>query len=189
MDSIDSYVQQACGNHLMLPSVSLQPHPNSPVQGIHSFRVDLARQDDRLVLRYSLVSSPATLRMPVPGPAIRQDGLWHHSCFELFVTDSVGPAYHEYNFSPSGAWAHYRFSDYHELISDDAEVSVPDIQVTQEGEVFSLNAVIDWPKHMTAFSLAAVIENSQGKLSYWANAHAADEPDFHHPDARCLNLA
>jgi hypothetical protein len=36
--------------------------------------------------------------------------------------------------------------------------------------------------------LAAVLEDRQGRLSYWALAHLADRPDFHHPDSFILEL-
>jgi len=37
--------------------------------------------------------------------------------------------------------------------------------------------------------LSAVIEATDGSLSYWALEHPADKPDFHHPDSFALELA
>ena len=37
--------------------------------------------------------------------------------------------------------------------------------------------------------LAAVIEATDGSLSYWALAHPSDKPDFHHPDSFVLELS
>ena len=34
----------------------------------------------------------------------------------------------------------------------------------------------------------AVLEEKDGTKSYWALAHAADKPDFHHPDCFVAKL-
>jgi hypothetical protein len=36
--------------------------------------------------------------------------------------------------------------------------------------------------------LAAVVENDQGQLDYWALNHAAARPDFHHPESFGLEI-
>ena len=38
-------------------------------------------------------------------------------------------------------------------------------------------------------SIAAVIEEEGGKLSYWAFAHPPGQPNFHHPDCFVASLA
>ena len=38
------------------------------------------------------------------------------------------------------------------------------------------------------FGLSAVIETIDGAISYWALAHPAEKPDFHHPDSFVLTL-
>ncbi len=38
-------------------------------------------------------------------------------------------------------------------------------------------------------SLAAVIEEDQGPISYWALAHPPGDPNFHHPDCFVARLA
>ena len=37
-------------------------------------------------------------------------------------------------------------------------------------------------------ALSAVIEETDGRLSYWALTHPAERPDFHHPDGFVLQL-
>jgi hypothetical protein len=37
-------------------------------------------------------------------------------------------------------------------------------------------------------ALAAVIEDGNGRLSYWALGHPQGKPDFHHPDGFTLEL-
>ena len=41
---------------------------------------------------------------------------------------------------------------------------------------------------LAAFGLTAVIETLDGAISYWALAHPAEKPDFHHPDSFILIL-
>jgi hypothetical protein len=36
--------------------------------------------------------------------------------------------------------------------------------------------------------LSAVLEEKDGTKSYWAVAHAAEKPDFHHPDCFAARL-
>jgi hypothetical protein len=38
-------------------------------------------------------------------------------------------------------------------------------------------------------SIAAVIEEEGGKMSYWALAHPPGQPNFHHPDCFVASLA
>ena len=38
--------------------------------------------------------------------------LWRHTCFEAFIAVEGQPAYHEFNFAPSGEWTVYAFSGY-----------------------------------------------------------------------------
>lgn len=46
------------------------------------------------------------------------------------------------------------------------------------------------PRRMYALQigLSAVIEEMDGTKSYWALAHPAGKPDFHHPDCFTLEL-
>ena len=37
--------------------------------------------------------------------------------------------------------------------------------------------------------LTAVVEDVEGRISYWALAHPGEKPDFHHPDSFVLELA
>jgi hypothetical protein len=37
-------------------------------------------------------------------------------------------------------------------------------------------------------ALAAVLEDRDGRLSYWALEHPSERPDFHHPNSFVLEL-
>ena len=165
--------------------VSLLPHPASPRAGL-AVTVDQERRADRLWLRFIVEGDTDAIDWPRPVAAVRTDGLWQHTCFEAFL--KTGDGYVEYNLSPSGAWATYRFSGYREGMRP-AEVAAT-VQGLEGGERYvALEAIIDLPSDAAGpMALSAVIKATDGSLSYWALAHPSDKPDFHHPDSFVLEL-
>ena len=135
-------------------------------------------------------------RLQIPqliGPG-RQDGLWKHTCFEVFVKGS-GAAYFELNFSPSRQWAAFCFDAYRQGMAQLQLSPAPRIHVESSLGGFALEAVVDLkglPKldagGRTWLGLAAVIEDRNGSLSYWALAHPPGKADFHHSDGFVLAL-
>lgn len=107
-----------------------------------------------------------------------------------------GPAYIELNFSPSGEWACYGFERYRDGMSRQEPVRAPHIVTSPEGSArteeptplagrgwllrasVGLGALAGGAAARAA--LAAVIEESDGRLCYWALAHPPSRPDFHH---------
>lgn len=165
--------------------VDLTPHPASSRDGL-TVSVDMERRADRLWLRFAVEGNTEAIEWPSKAPAIRTDGLWQHTCFEVFVR--TGDGYVEYNLSPSDAWATYGFSGYREGMSP-ADQTI-DVHGLDGGENYvALEAVIDLPPDAIGpIGLSAVIEATDGTLSYWALAHPSDKPDFHHPDSFVLEL-
>jgi hypothetical protein len=105
------------------------------------------------------------------------------------------PAYLELNFAPSRAWAAYRFRGYRAGMTQAAEVVARGIEVRAGLQNFTLNATVDLhaltslPDNATwRLGLSVVIEEANGRLSYWALAHPAGKPDFHHSDCFALEL-
>jgi hypothetical protein len=145
---------------------------------------------------YVLQGDIPRLRVPAPRAPRPADRLWRHTCCEIFVARKGEAAYREYNFSPSGEWAAYAFERYRARREDGhAVLPPPRITVRSRGEALELDAAIELdglapaPGAMLALALAAVIEDREGKLSYWALRHPPGKPDFHHPDAFALELA
>ncbi len=165
--------------------VDLTPHPASPRDTL-TVSVDRERRADQLWLRFMVEGDTDAIEWPRKAPPTRTDGLWQHTCFEVFVR--TGDGYVEYNLSPSGAWSTYRFGGYREGMRP-AEV-VATVDGLDGGERYvALEAVIDLPSDATGpTGLSAVIETTDGSLSYWALAHPSDKPDFHHPDSFVLEL-
>ncbi|PKO69670.1 MAG: hypothetical protein CVU22_04290 [Betaproteobacteria bacterium HGW-Betaproteobacteria-16] len=124
-----------------------------------------------------------------PGPA---DGLWQHTCFEAFVAVRDAAGYQEFNFSPSGQWASYRFSA--ERVRDTAAESAsaalslppPSVAWHCTPKALVLEAWLPASALHTSgsgqpldLSLTAVIETKDQQLSYWALRHPGAKPDFH----------
>lgn len=141
------------------------------------------RKGAALVLAYRVQGSIADLRMPAAGA----QPLWQHTCCELFVARAGSPAYHEFNFSPSGEWAAYAFTDYRQ----GAPMTVPDpgIACSRSADEVALHATVHGGRGPLVLGLSAVLEARDGTLSYWALRHAPGKPDFHHRAAFALELA
>jgi hypothetical protein len=167
-------------------AVALVPHPATPGAAVLSILVQVARDPARLSVRYFLAGDLERLSVP-PGVApARRDGLWRHTCFELFVGAPGVPAYQEFNFSPSGEWAAYGFSRYREG-GEPLECAAPAIGRRQDARGLTLDAAVACPAGgALRLGLSAVVEDENGALSYWALHHAGDRPDFH--DARSFAL-
>ncbi len=119
----------------------------------------------------------------------RTDGLWKHTCFELFVKRLRTEAYCEFNFSPSTAWAAYRFDKYREAMAD-LETAAHGITLGLGPYCIELTTKISLPDPIAdhQIALSAVIEENDGTKSYWALKHPPGPPDFHHPDCFALTL-
>lgn len=125
------------------------------------------------------------LRIPDRRAARFVDGLWRHTCFEVFLAREGSPAYREYNLSPSGEWASYAFRKYR--LRGECEAQ-PLRSRLRRGRSLRLDARIK-AKGPLRIGLSAVIEEKGGALSYWALRHPPGNPDFHHRRAFVLALA
>jgi len=69
------------------------------------------------------------------------------------------------------------------------DLAAPEVTTTRAADALTLAARLALPVDAgPRFSLTAIVEQSNGALSYWALAHASAKPDFHHPDSFVLNL-
>jgi len=149
-----------------------------------------------LAISYTLVADIHRLLIPVAAAPKPVDGLWRHTCFETFIGMKGSPVYYEFNFSPSSEWAAYRFRAYRDGALIDDDLLAPNISVEQTANRLTLAATIRldrWsliqPETTLRIGLAAVVEATDGSLSYWALKHPAHKPDFHHADSFTLELA
>lgn len=170
----------------------LLPHPASPPLAVRCVEARIAGLDARwITLRWRVEGAEAVVVPPFAGRG-RADGLWQATCFELFARPDGAKAYAEYNFSPSQRWAAYDFSDYREGMVPRAVPRDP-VCTPRRGQallIFDVALpVAALPPLPFAFGLTAVIEEEGGRKSYWAMAHRADRPDFHHASCFAASLA
>jgi hypothetical protein len=156
----------------------LKPHPDTPCGADITISVLVTRSGDRLSLRYRVEGDTDRLRYPPPAASERADGLWQTTCFEAFIGSATDTSYLELNFSPSTQWASYCLDDYRAGMRE-AEI-IPRIEVASGERRYDLDAALDFPgsgsRHL---GLTAVIEELDGRKSYWALAHPPGKPDFH----------
>lgn len=176
--------------------IALHCHPDAPMPSVRGIGV-CARiaPDGALELVFRLAADLSALRIPPQAPACgAADGLWRHTCFELFVAADASAGYHEFNLSPSGRWAAYAFDDYR-VRAARVVPAAPTLQLTRGIDRLELVARIP-PQALphtapgTALRLAptTVVEDGDGRLSYWALRHAPGRPDFHHRDGFALTF-
>lgn len=175
-----------------MPDATLVHHPATPCPLAARLAVHLAPEPDGgLILNYVLDGDLPELVIPPPAAPGRKDELWRHTCFELFVRPDNGPAYREFNFSPSGTWAAYDFDGYRSGMRP-APTPAPAIACRVEGGALALEAHLSGAALPAGIrlhlALSAVIEDRHGQLSYWALRHPAEKPDFHHTGGFTLSI-
>ncbi len=169
-------------------------HSTTTSDAIRRIGVVASRVRDALSLSFRIEGEVSRLSLPGPGLPQRTDGLWRHSCFEAFLQTEGSDAYLELNFSPSGAWAAYRFSA-RRRGRESPELTAPRTEVRRGPDwlvmniQLSLDGIVEFVRAASiSAGLAAVVEDEHGGLSYWALAHGAAQPDFHDPATFTLRL-
>jgi hypothetical protein len=177
-------------------AVRLLPHPSQAAAAIHAVRaaVTLERPAAQLLISFRVEGDISRVKIPAKVAALRADGLWQHTCFEAFLRADADDAYYEFNFSPSGAWAAYRFSG-RRAGRESPELAAPRIELATDEDVVEMTASIAFAGlHLLAgtplihLGLAAVIESPDGRLGHWALAHRSAAPDFHDPESFTLAM-
>jgi hypothetical protein len=150
--------------------------------------------ESRLELQY-VISGDALKNIIWPqhkSPSQPCDNLWQHTCFECFLANAAATGYFEFNFSPSGDWAAYRFDKYRSAMTH-AEIAAQAIQIqfshqtTQALMQVNVTTPQSWNLHNPLdVAICAVIESDA--THYYALSHTADKPDFHQRDSFVLRL-
>ena len=166
-------------------------HPTSRCAAASRIDVDASRsRAGLLALRYSIGGKISSIRMPPHASPARADNLWQRTCFEAFVRVGDDPGYVEFNFSPSGEWAAYRFTRWREGMANLEIPQPPRIETvaTESRYTAHVELRLDLPPSPWCLALTAVIEEADATKSYWALAHPPGKPDFHHADGFALDL-
>jgi hypothetical protein len=175
-------------------TVFLTCHPGTRSEVVREIEVVVCWPDgDALTFNYRLKGDIGRLRIPPPRPQRRTDRLWQHTCFETFISVKGSSAYEEFNFSPSGEWAAYSFHRYRDAAPQEDNERPPKITVHNAEDSLVVDATVRLdilqsisPRTVLRLGLAAVVEEDDSVLSYWALKHPSGKPDFHHPDAFAL---
>jgi hypothetical protein len=175
--------------------IDLRCHPSTRPQTVRAIRVLVRRSaSTELEMTFRLDGNIPRIRVPSPGVPRIATQLWQHTCFEAFIAVEGHPAYHEFNFAPSGEWAVYAFSGYRIGGPFANEMTRPHIAVRSTDSQLELDTIIrldclsaTHPRATLRIGLSAVIEASDG-LSYWALRHPTDKADFHDADGFALLL-
>ncbi len=172
---------------------SLTPHPDFPCDAVTSIEIAVTRQGAMLTLDYLAEGRMRDVRVPPATAPARTDGLWKHTCFEAFVRPKGSAAYWEFNFAPSGQWVAYRFESCREGMRN-AAVSAPSLAPALAEATLSLRAVVSLEQAIGfadapwELGVTAVIEEMNGRRSYWSLRHPPGRPDFHHSDGFALEI-
>jgi len=155
--------------------------------------VDIKMHQD-LQIELSLKGPMGELIWPAVNPNPKfTDGLWESTCLEVFLAEREKPAYFEWNFSPSGDFAFYSFSDYRKPNRLNSSAIIPKLQWNSsnldlrfgERELSLLG--IDLSK-VEANITAVLRHQKSGEKSYWALSHGGlgqtgneekVQPNFH----------
>jgi hypothetical protein len=142
-----------------------------------------------LEIAYVVTGNVDAVRWPERVAPARTDGLWNTTCFEAFIRPLPATAYLELNFSPSMAWAAYDFTDTREGMAN-AKIASPTIETHDSRDTYTLKATFapNLAHGLWRLGLTTVIEETNGRKSYWALTHPTAKPDFHHPDGFTLEL-
>ncbi|PZQ64277.1 MAG: hypothetical protein DI570_05990 [Phenylobacterium zucineum] len=169
----------------------LTPHPDFPCRVLSGLEAEVERPaPDRLLIRYRLSGITADLVFP-PSIGGRADELWRHTCLEAFARVPGDEGYREFNLSPGGQWAAYRFDGYR-LGMANADVPPPEVRISGPGGdvlEFAVEWMVDLPVDATwQVAVTAVIEAADKTGSYWSIRHPQGQPDFHHADGFVVEL-
>ena len=174
----------------------LIPHPDKPPLAVTAIHARITGITEHwLTLRWSVAGSGRVV-LPALAGKRRVDGLWHHTCFELFVQSPDSDSYIELNLSPCEGWAAYDFAGYRQAMARRAMPRQPDCTARIGGNTLIFDAAVPiaaLPARPWRAGLMAVIEEEGGVMSYWSLPHSpgpnsSTAPDFHQASCRALTV-
>jgi len=160
----------------------------------------LERRGDQLGITYQLMGPLTAVVLPAPsttGASRRLDGLWEHTCFELFLAAEGMEPYWELNLAPNGDWNLYRLNGYRQGLAPVSDRNALPFAVRGSGQGMELEVNLQLPLELALacrqralqLGVTAVMEHPQGDLTYWALSHGGAEADFHRREDFLLQLS
>lgn len=144
-----------------------------------------------------VLCSKSSFELGVGELCLRQEGLWNHTCFEIFLKPfALSDSYYEFNFSTLGIWDVFAFESYRnpKVLKKSFDFELVGLKwdpVLNElgGSVMILKKdLMDQvcARKGSCFGLTAVVEDVSLNKSYWALAHSGVKPDFHQSESFIL---
>jgi hypothetical protein len=166
----------------------LHAHPATPPAARWQLEAGARSIPGGLGLRYLIRGEAGRLRLG--DDRGRGHELWKQTCCEAFLAPVGAPGYCELNFTPSGAWAGYRFDARREGMRPLELPQPPQIAARRSDRALEVTVQFPLPFAPAAWrlGLAAVLEEAVGTMSYWALAHPGARPDFHDPAGFLLEI-
>ncbi len=166
---------------------TLTCHPSSRSTPIRRVAFEVERSPAGILrVAFEIDGEIGRLALPAWRGIHPGERLWEHTCVEVFVGMVDREAYHELNVAPSGAWQAHAFTRYRDggLLAGVAPAprvaaERGDDRLVVEVEIDVARWSVDYLPAAWRIGLAAVLEDTDGALAYWALAHPPGRPDFH----------
>lgn len=174
-----------------------QLHPFSPGAAPQGLQISgsVERRPGALFITYIMAGDLERIVLPEPALSVsRRHELWRRTCFEVFFGTTGQNAYWEGNFSPSGHWNIYRFTDYRRGMAEEQRSGRPLCRRVTDKSRLELSCGMDIhdlcpDREVIVAGIACVVMETSGRLSYWAVDHCGARPDFHDRRSFLLQLA
>ncbi len=165
--------------------------PFTPNNVVKTLTGSITWQRNEVHLRYALRADMEFIRWTTgDGVTGRKHGLWHNTCFELFVSTKKLTSYHELNLAPDGHWNCYGFTGLRTGMHESTQLVPVSAKSTSTPEGASLEVVLSVTPEFAMASnigLSAIVEQTPTKLLYYGLRHGK-HPDFHDPANHALQL-
>ena len=177
-----------------MPHFPLKPF--SPPPSPFSIIVDCDLKENQLRVHFALTGDINSLNLPKPSKSPQRiDGLYHHTCLEIFL--KRGTQYLECNFSFSGDWCLFLFDGYRKKSLLEAELdskifNIDHISRSDKEASLKVSLLLNNLNFLKGqenqIGLSAILEHPKEILSYWALSHVAEKPDFHRSESFIVKL-
>ena len=113
----------------------LKPYPDPDMEPLDiKISGEIIPRKQQIDIHYKVVGNITDIRFPPASQSsTRRDQLWQTTCFEFFTGPKDSSAYWEYNLSPSGDWAVFRFVEYRTGKTDEYAITSIDINTSTDG--------------------------------------------------------
>ncbi len=160
---------------------------------ITEFDGSVLHSQTQLQLTYKLTGNLEKLHWPEANTEqVRELNLWEDTCFELFLSIPDKKHYYEFNFSPSGNWHSFSFSDYRKDRRASREIQLVSSNVIKDAKTASVTVCVEhlFPDRVRYLELGvcAILHRHPSEHHYYALGHGKEKPDFHLRDHHTIDM-